>query len=469
METLATGAWLTRERIIRIAALYGLASILTIAWLFFTANGVVDYQGRALGADFSNVWAAGKMALDGRAVEVWQPAKFAAVQRSLPGGGAPGVYIWVYPPPFLLVATMLAMLPYLIALITWQLATLASFGAMMRRLTGRRETLLLTLAAPATLICVTHGQNGFLTALLLGGGLTLLDRRPVIAGLLFGCLIYKPQFAILLPVVFLAGRHWRAIAGAAASATILSATAIAIWGWPVWPAFFTSTVAAQHLVLEQGGATWYKLTSPFAAVRMWHGSLLAAYAAQGVATAAAIGAVAWVWAGRCSAHARNALVCAAALISTPYVFDYDFVILLPAIAFLVLDAERSGWLRWEKSVLALTWMGPLAARQAAQFASFPLGLLIVLSLFIIALRRALRHRHPAVHMKSLPCDVPGLAAGEVDAGGTDVIAATHRTHRNSRENGRALLIVERIRHRRRHKAGSDRVHRDVPAGEFLRD
>ncbi len=48
------------------------------------------------------------------------------------------------------------------------------------------DWLLLALAFPAVLINVGHGQNGFLTAALLGGALVVLDRRPLFAGILFG-------------------------------------------------------------------------------------------------------------------------------------------------------------------------------------------------------------------------------------------------------------------------------------------
>ena len=66
-----------------------------------------------------------------------------------------------------------------------------------------------------------HGHNGFLTALLLGGGLILLERKPFLAGLLLGCLVYKPQFALVLPLLLLALWNWRAIAGAAVSSLAL--------------------------------------------------------------------------------------------------------------------------------------------------------------------------------------------------------------------------------------------------------
>jgi Glycosyltransferase family 87 len=293
---------------------------------------------------------------------------------------------------------------------------------MMHRLAPRWETVLLTLAAPVTLICLTHGHNGFLTASLLGGGLALLDRRPFIAGLLFGCLIYKPQFALILPVLLLAGGHWRAIAGALASSAILVAATMAIWGWPVWQAFLVALPDAQHIVVEQGGAGWYKLMSAYAAARIWGGSIAAAYALQTVATATSAAGVAWLAWSRKAPELRNALVCAAALISTPYVFDYDFTVLLPGIAFLVLEAERNTWLRWEKSLLAFVWFGPLVAREVAQFTDFPLGFVIASTVAGMALRRASRHRHSAVDVQRLSGDVACLPAGEVHGGRADILA-----------------------------------------------
>lgn len=422
MEALATGTWLDRARVIRIAALCGLATVICIAALFVTAHGTLDYRGRPLGTDFSNVWTAGQMALHGRAAEAWDWSTQFAVQRAVHGPQLTEFYGWHYPPPFLLVAALLASLPYVPALIVWQLGTLAPFAWMMHRLVPRRETLLLTLAAPVTMVCLLHGHNGFLTALLLGGGLALLDRRPILAGILFGCLIYKPQFGLVLPVLLLAGRHWKAIAGALVSSALLVAITLAIWGWPVWDAFRDSLPLTQHIVIEQGRTGWNKIMSPFAALRMWGGGIDAAYTLQALCTASCVAAVAWLSWKRATPELRNALVCAAALISTPYVLDYDYVVLLPAIAFLWTDGQRNGWGRWQASLLALVWIAPLVAREFAQFTHLPLGLATALIVAGIALRRASRHRHSAVHVERLPGHVAGLAAGEVHAGRADILA-----------------------------------------------
>jgi Glycosyltransferase family 87 len=384
---LASGSWLTSARVRRIAGLAGLATMLTLSWLFLSSTGTVDWMGRPLGTDFSNVWTAGWMALHGRASEVWSWQAHFQVQQALHGNPTVDLFGWHYPPPFLLIAAGLATLPYVHALILWQLATLIPFAWLMQRLIPGWDALLLTLAAPVVLICLTHGHNGFLTAFLLAGGLMQLERRSLLAGILFGCLIYKPQFALVLPVLLLAGRHWRAIAGAALSAGILVGITLIAWGWPVWQAFLDSLPLTRSVVIEQGATGFHKIMSPFAAVRMWGGEVSTAYAVQLVFTVAAMAVVGWVSFASERKVLRNALVCAAVVISTPYVLDYDLVVLLPALAWLWLDGREHGFQHWDRTLMGLVWIAPLFARSIAEFALVPLGMMTGVIVAAIALRR----------------------------------------------------------------------------------
>src|SRR5687768_15674301 len=101
----ASGSWLTRERMRRVAILSGSATLLVLLFLVMTGTGNLDRFGRPLGTDFSNVWTAGRMALDGNAAAAWDWDQHYQVQQALHGSEAVPFYGWHYPPPFLLLAS----------------------------------------------------------------------------------------------------------------------------------------------------------------------------------------------------------------------------------------------------------------------------------------------------------------------------------------------------------------------------
>ncbi|WP_419808121.1 glycosyltransferase family 87 protein [Sphingomonas sp.] len=409
-HALRSGTWLTAGRARRVARVSIAVTVLAIGYVLLTGHGTVDTWGRPIGTDFSNVWTAGRMTDTGRAAAAWDWPRHYAEQVAVHGRGVP-FYGWHYPPPFLLVAAVLAWLPYVSAYLIYQGATLLAAWLVARRIVPGAG--LLALGFPAVFVCLGHGQNGFLTAALLGGGLLALERRPVLAGVLFGCLCYKPQFAPVLPVLLIAGGQWRALASAAASVAALVLTTTGIWGTEVWAAFAQSLALTRATVIEGAGTGAYKIVSAFAAIRLNGGGVALAYGAQALVSGAAVLSVAAAaWRG--SADRRNALVCAAALLATPYAFDYDMVVLGVAIAFVAREAMRDGWRPWERTGLAFAWAAPLIGRAVAQSTGVPLNLLAILVVAALAGRRALPasdHRHAAVDVQRLPGDVAGLAAG----------------------------------------------------------
>ena len=88
----------------------------------------------------------------------------------------------------------------------------------MRAIVGHNLGILLALAAPMAFINALVGQNGFLTAALIGGALYLIPVRPVLAGICLGLLTYKPQYGLLFPIVLIAAGHWRVFISAAVTA-----------------------------------------------------------------------------------------------------------------------------------------------------------------------------------------------------------------------------------------------------------
>ena len=126
IDILRTGDWLTRERVRLVAFALLAAFVIGAGFLIATSNGLNDRFGRPLGTDFSNVYAAGTYVLDGEPAAPFDPAKQFAREQAI-FGQATQFYGWHYPPFFLGLAGLLAAMPYWLALIVWQGATLGLY------------------------------------------------------------------------------------------------------------------------------------------------------------------------------------------------------------------------------------------------------------------------------------------------------------------------------------------------------
>jgi hypothetical protein len=401
LATLRDGTWLTRERVRLVALAVLAASVIGAGYLLATSDGLNDRLGRPLGTDFANVYAAGSYVLDGQATAPFDPAKQFAREQAI-FGHETQFYGWHYPPFFLGLAALLALMPYAMSLAVWQGATLALYLFAVRAVLstscpalGRASTafilpqnkdvdgrdkpghdgltLLLALAFPAVFINLGHGHNGFLTAAIFAAALLQLDKRPIVAGILFGLLAYKPQFGVLIPVVLAASGRWRTFAAAAATIVLLAFAVTAAFGPEVWRAFIVSTKFTREVVLERGDTGWHKIQSVFSWVRMWDGGVTLAYALQGAVSITVAGALAWLWRGSASFALKAAALLIGTVLATPYSLDYDLMLLAPAIGFLAADGLARGFPPWQKTLLAALWIVPLITRSVAEATLIPLA------------------------------------------------------------------------------------------------
>ena len=386
-QNISTGAWLTPSRMRGYSAVllaaYLIASILWIA----LANGFVDRNNKPLGTDFSNVYAAGMLASNGKPDVAYDWPSEHAVEKAIFGRDVP-FYGWHYSPQFLLVAAMARSVWMGAAL--WMATTLSAYIAIIRVILPQPTAVLVALAYPAVFVNLLHGQNGFINAALLGGALLLLDRRPITSGVLIGLLAYKPQFGVLIPLMLLATARWTVLA--AASATVLAACTVTLsmFGTKVWVAFAASTTLTRHVVLEAGSTGWEKMQSIFSAVRMWGGGVDLAYMAQGALALGVAAGLIWLWRSEAAVDLKASALAVAALIATPYVLDYDLMILAVAIAFYARHGLARGFHNFELSLLAFAWIAPFLSRPLAEATGIPLGLAAQIVLFIMALCRARR-------------------------------------------------------------------------------
>ncbi len=396
-----TGEWLTPAR----ARGYGLIllalCVLAAAGWVALSDGLIDRNGKPIGTDFSNVYAAGRLTWQGHAGQAYDPALQHQAERDIFGGRDVPFFGWHYPPFFLAIAVLVAALPYAWGLSLWLLVSGAAYLTAIGAILRRPGTLLLAAAFPAVFVNVGHGQNGVLTAALLGGALQLMDRRPWLAGALIGLLAYKPQFGMLIPLALLAGTRWRTIAAAAATVAGLVALGTAALGVEVWRDFFGSFGFTQTIVLEQGGTGWEKIQSIFSAARSWGAAIPTAYAMQGALALLLAASLAWLWQSEAAFELKASALATACLLATPYVLDYDLVVLAVAIAFYVRHGFKCGFRDFEISLLAATWMMPLLTRSVAGLSGLPLGLVVMLMLYAMTIRRAIADRTGILHSAQL--------------------------------------------------------------------
>src|SRR5205823_4661633 len=197
---------------------------------FVHGTWIVDASGQQIATDFVNVWVSGRQALDGSAAAAYDIAIHKQAEVAAIGHPFAGQYPWIYPPPFLFVASMLALLPLIAAYAAWMALTFPPYIAAVRAIVGERAGFLVACAYPGILSNLVVGQNGFLTAALIGAALVLMQRRPALAGCLIGLLSFKPHLGILFPLALIAGGQWRVLMAAAGTTALLGLAACSVFG-----------------------------------------------------------------------------------------------------------------------------------------------------------------------------------------------------------------------------------------------
>ena len=343
-----------------------------------------ENSGLGIATDFVNVWAAGRLALDGHPALAYDWDIQRQVELALLGRDFSGYFAWHYPPPFLLVASALAMLPYSAAFIGWMVASFIPFSAVMRGIVGRPFGWMLAAAFPMVFNNTLVGQNGFLTAALIGGTLYLMPVRPILAGVCLGLLSYKPQYGLLFPIVLIAAAQWRVFISAGVTAVAVAGVSWLAFGTESWHAFFHWMPMFSQAFLAEGKAPWWKLQSIFALVRFFGGTEALAWALQWVLTASVATVLVLMWRSRVPYTLKAAALAVGTLLTTPYLFIYDMVVLAIPVAFLLRIGLRSGFRSYEFPALA----GALVLSLTFTFTGEPTGFVVSLIVGALILRRA---------------------------------------------------------------------------------
>jgi hypothetical protein len=278
--------------------------------------------------DFVNYWVGSVLALDGREAVLFDQRQYYPLLKALFGPDFQ-IHAWSYPPHFLLMVAPLGLLPYLAALTSFLLATLAlfiygahSFRKSLAPSASPGLTAMALVAFAVTMVATT--QNGFLTA-----GLTLLAlanmySRPAIAGLALACLTVKPQLGILFPLLVLLDRNWRLLGWTAAFTALWVAASTFFFGTESWRAFFLQVLPYQNFVMHGWEGLFLRMMpSLFGSLRTLGIDPALALKVHLVFAVLAFASVAWLLVRLRDPLARAFVLLGGTLLVTPYSFNYD--------------------------------------------------------------------------------------------------------------------------------------------------
>ncbi len=366
MATL-TGHWLTVKRLRAHGAIVALCLWSLYLWTVATP-GLRDRNGNLKGTDFLHFYTLGSLAAAHRGAELYDINAQAALAAQRVPEAAGIRYLPLYPPQVSIFFATLAHFSYGWALILWWSCSVVIYAvccySVWRACPHLREhggtVALLALAFPAFFHLIAWGQTSAVALACFTGMFFLLrDRREFLAGLVLGCLIFKPQLALASAVVFVSLAFvslsaWKIVAGAALSAAAQLSVGVLYYGIEPLRQWMRMLRNLRTLLplLEPKPYQTHSLRTFWSMLLPWHTLSLALYVLS-AAVVLALTIACWKRSPTVPLALRFSALLLASVLVAPHLTVYDLAILAPAFILL------ADWLMGEPSTPSTRWLGIL--------------------------------------------------------------------------------------------------------------
>ncbi len=339
--------------------------------------------------DFFALWSSAKFVLSHAAAEIYDPVRLHAAQVAL-GMNPADQNPFPYPPSFLLILGPLGYLPYGVACAIWVGGSLLFYVWALLPRQKYAASVFATVVAPTTTLTIVFGQSGFLSGALLIGGFRVLQRRPMMGGLLLGLLTFKPQLGILVPIALISARSWRGIVAASATALALAAVTSAMFGWTIWGDWLASLPGYSRQFDVEGAHRFMPTIT--ATLQVLGATPSMAWLVQAVA-AICVATITWSSFREGITPLATAALFVGTYLATPHAFIYDLPSMTGAVLYFIRHRLQSdaSFLSGEIAILLMAmtfpvmmvWIGP----------GVPIGVLsevLLLSLIVTEQRSSAR-------------------------------------------------------------------------------
>ena len=178
-----------------------------------------------------------------------------------------------------------------------------------------------------TISTIEDGQNtGLALVLMLTAILALTNRRPFLAGLAIGLLLYKPTEALAFLLLLLVRREWRALGVAALFGLAWYILSVGASGgdW-LWPIAYANTI---HVWYAANSANPYQVFTVPTLLLAAHGPVFV-----GLASGAVVLVIALPPLARVSALEAASMVTLVGLAGSVHAWPYSAAVMLPAVCY----------------------------------------------------------------------------------------------------------------------------------------
>jgi len=332
-------AWLTVKRLRAHGTILALCLWSLYVWNLATP-GLRDRNDNLKGTDFLHFYTLGSLALAHRGADLYDMNAQAALAAQR-GPEAAGIrYLPLYPPQVSILFAPLARLSYGWALALWWSCGTVLYGVccygVWRACPNLRDhggtVVLLATAFPAFFHLIAWGQTSALAL----ASFTLMffllrDRRELLAGLVLGCLIFKPQLGLAAGVIFVSIGAWRILSGAALSAAGQLLAGVLYYGVEPLHQWIRVLRNAREVLplLEPKPYQTHSLRTFWSMLIPWHNLSFGLYILSAIVV---LGLTIAVWRRGQSVPlpVRYSSLLLASVLVAPHLTVYDLVILAPA-------------------------------------------------------------------------------------------------------------------------------------------
>lgn len=334
--------WLNPRRLRAHGLIVGVALWSVYLWSL-TTPGLRDRNGNLKGTDFLHFYTLGLIAREHRGPELYDMKVQAELAAARVPQAAGIKYLPLYPPQTSIIFAPLAHLSYTHALaVWWTVSAILYFLCcywIWRTCPNLRThavtVAILAAAFPAFFHLIAWGQTSALAlACFTGAYLCVRSKRGFLAGIVLGCLAFKPQLALAAAVVFIAAGSAKLVIGAALSGLTqflvgglyYGSQALHDWLWMLGNLRSALPFLEPKIYQTHSLRTFWSMLIPIPGL---------AFVLYAISAALLLGVTIFLWRSPSTPlSVRFSALLFATVLVAPHLTVYDLVILAPALLLL---------------------------------------------------------------------------------------------------------------------------------------